>query len=374
MEFTQIITDNNLPVSKTYANFYQLIESSSNKNLLESILNKRAVHGVPVISSFNSNGLTCDFSSGLTPDEKKCIDEFLSIYFGQNHLSNETTYKIVDPIVESISNNFNKFSDMFSLESYDPIDFVFELEQINTKHYNFFKCLQFALILSKLDSIETAFKEAYGPDMTLSTGELNGKSVSSFMDLYNFMMDKVRQKFYKLMETAPSPLWSRMQLNSHKQIWALMWNVYSREFAYLHEIESKYKIHEEKMEELFKKLCGYYTETDDSGKQIEKFTNQDNMEKFSKFTEICDSAKKLFHEIIDNVYSNVKLTRNDYDTIASNVSDKIISELDEYHANYAKKYIPIMLELEISMNTLLDTTTNVLDVVITQLEKELQTN
>ena len=72
MEFTQSVTNN-----INYTGF----ESSPNANILNSILTKRAIHGIGVISSFNSNGLTCDFSSGLSPEEKECVNEFLNLYF-----------------------------------------------------------------------------------------------------------------------------------------------------------------------------------------------------------------------------------------------------------------------------------------------------
>lgn len=374
MEFTQINTNNNFPISETYSDFYQKIEFSPNKQWLASILNKRAVQGVPILSSFNANGLVCDFSSGLSQEEIPCIEEFLNCFFDMDNLLNDITLKNTQPIVESIEKNYMEYSSMFQLESYEPIEFVFALEQINTKNYNFFKCLQFALVLSKLEQMEMFLTSNYGPDVKLNIGELNAKPVSSFMDLYNFMVDKVRQIFKKLNATVPSTIWSRMQLNSHKHIAAMMWNVYSHEFAYLYKVESKYKIHEEKMEELFNKLCGYYTEQDESGKLIEKFTNPEHMEKYTQFIEIWSSAKNLFYKAMDSTESTGNLVKADYELIAANVHDQIIGNLNELNAGYASKYIPIMLNLEISMCTLLDATTNALDVVVSHLENQINQN
>ncbi len=362
MEFTQSA------ITNTY---YTGFESSPNANILNSILNKRAIQGIGVISSFNSNGLICDFSSGLSPEEKPHVDEFLELYFTSSNLLNETTCKNTQLIVDTISQNHKQFFDLNNLETYDVIDFIFTVEQINTKHYNLFKCLQFALILSKLEQMELFLKDNYGPDMTLKSDELNAKSVSSFSDLYNFMMEKVRKKFYKLMETAPSPLWSRMQLNSNKQIWALMWNVYANEFAYLYDVEKTNKISESDMEELFKKLCGYYTEIDSNGKTVEKFANPDYMEKFNTFTEISSSAKTKFYSYVNSLDSDNKIEKEEYQTIAEKITEEIVQELDEPNATYAKKYIPITLEMEINMCTLLDATSNALGVFATCLEKEI---
>lgn len=361
MEFTQYTTNNKFAFG---------FESSPNANILNSILNKRAIQGVGVISGFNSNGLTCDFSAGLTPEEKLHVDEFLSLYFKENLLT-ESTIKNVEPIVSAISENYKKFFDMYNLETYDGIDFIFTVEQINTKHYNLFKSLQFALILSKLEQMEIFFQDNYGPDMTLKTNELNVGTVSSFSDLYNFMMKKTRNKFYKLMETAPSPLWSRMQINSNKHIWALMWNVYSNEFAYLYNIEKINKISETDMEELFKKLCGYYTEIDSNGKTVEKFVNQDYMEKFTVINEISSSAKTKFYSWVNSLESEKKISKKEYQAIGEKVIDEVIGKLDEPNASYAKKYLPITMDMEINMCTLLDATTNALDVVISSLEKEI---
>ncbi len=352
--------------------YYTGFKSSPNANILNSIYNKRAIQGIGVISSFNSNGLTCDFSSGLSPEEKPHVDEFLALYFSSSNLLNEITSKNVQPIVDTIGENYKKFFDLYNLETYDVIDFIFTVEQINTKHHNLFRCLQFALILSKLEQMEIFFQDNYGPDMALKTDELNDKSVSSFSDLYNFMMEKERNKFYKLMATTPSPLWSRMQLNSNKQIWALMWNVYANEFAYLHYVEKTNNICESDMEALFKKLCGYYTEIDSNGKTVEKFANPDYMEKFNTFNEISSSAKTQFYSQVNLVESEKKISKEKYNAIAEKVIGEIVQELDEPNATYAKKYLPITLDLEINMCTLLDTTTNALDVLATCLENQIR--
>ncbi len=165
-----------------------------------------------------------------------------------------------------------------------------------------------------------------------------------------------------------------MQLNSHKEVWALMWHVYSYEFKYLHEIESKYQINENKMEELFSKLCGYYTEIDENGKTIEKFSNSENMEKFNVFSQICQTAKDAFRTAINektNESNESNLSRQDYESISVQVIEQVVSILKESDSSNAKKYLPNILGTEIDLELLLNGSTNTLNTFINYFENQL---
>ncbi len=369
MEFTLNVFS--CDINEIYPEFIKLTQSNPNKEKLISILNKRAVIGVPIISTFNSNGITCDFSSGLDTSESDCLNEFFNCFFPpENKLLNEITQSNVNPIVESIKTNLTQFNKMFSHDSYDIIELMFALEQVNTKHHNLFKCLEFCLILSKLELMENAIKKFYGLDIVIKTIQLNHKSVSTFSELYHFIVELIRNKFTLLNSQAPSSTWARMQLNSHKEVWALMWQVYSYEFKYLYDIESKYQINENKMEELFCKLCGYYTEIDENGNTIEKFSNAENMEKFNTFSQICQTAKETFRTAV-NESCKTNLSKQDYESISYQVIEQIVSVLKEPESSNAQKYLPNILGTEIDIELLLNATTNTLNTFINYFENQL---
>jgi len=372
---------------QTYNNFLQSIETNPNKSILISILAKRAVHGISVISSFNE--LTCDFSYGLDTNEKECVEEFLNLFFPiENNLLSEITMKNVDPIVESIKTNYIEFEKIGLIESNDIIEILCIIEKINTKHYNLFQCLQYCLILGKLEQMECVLKNKYGTtrlkpsfspknqgslefngsNIQIKSNQLNAKSVSKFYDLYNFMVNIVRENYLTYMKLAPDNAWTRMQLNSHKEIWALMWSVYASEFKFLYDIELAYQIKESMVKEVFEKLCGYRVEIDINGQMAEKFDDSKNTEKFNKFMEITQIAKDMFWDEI-NKKNICMLIREDYLNISNNVINQVVSKLDESDKTYAIKYLANILEDEINMELLLNSTTNTIDMFIAQLEK-----
>lgn len=349
-----------------YANFFEKIKLNPNKKYFESILKKRAVDGISVISSTNSNGLACNFSLGLNTSEANYIDEFLSLFFD----TNEITLKNVEPIIKSIQNNFNKFEEIQLMKSVDIIEMMFIIEEINLKHHNLFKCLEFCLILSKLEQMEKAIKQTFGFDVAIKINNPNNKLASGFNSFYNLVLHDVREQYTNIIKNK-SYTTLQTHLNFNKNIWALLWSVYANEFNYLHKVESKYKIDQNKLKELFVELYGYHIEKDETGKVIEKFSTQENTEKFNTFNEICHLATRYFYSIVNSYKSDEHLSHEKYEAIGCQVIEQIIEDLNDINKTLAKKYLPKILSTEIEMCMLLQNTTNSIDTTITQLEKDL---
>jgi hypothetical protein len=364
---------------KYIAEFEHLIESNQNKDsnvnkdklfdILESRLN-----GSFNVDCFTQNNLSFDFEKNLTDEQKYYLEQFDKYYYKEELINDKKhMLTIIDPIVLKIKNSYDNFIHFTSTKPDTLKQSLLFISSYGTNLFELNKILEFCLILIKLNQIQKLiidhFHTILEPEFDIKNFVDMNKSIT-FSDFYNSIsdfiseiycskMDKINKKHITEAQKKELEIYSNMLIKYKKILNGLFWIVYANEFKFIDNIQKKYLINDEMLEEYQKKMSVWFKIEDEviteSGEIHKKEIDvvEDFLEKFEETEfEIYEMLEKKAQEIKLEDVDNLTMER-----ILDEELDKLIDGLtkDTEEKNFYKTQFSVsavFVEMNVLFNKL----------------------
>lgn len=341
--------------------FENKISNIPNKEKLLDILKSRLEGNFKIDIMNNDDNKSFDFTYKLSDEQKYYLEEFDKYYYSIPLVS-ESTEKYIGSILNEIKSSYEDTLLFFNKKPESIKESLLTISLKSNKEFKLNNYLQIILIYSKLNTLNKLIKKHFNYVLEKNFHVNQFIKISENNYFKKFYIDVLRYIRNKCMNIYRSDNINEEKKNnvtkivesSGKILNGLFWITYANEFKLIDEVQEKYFIKNELLEEYEKKLSEWFTITDTiETENGEIHTNKINL--LESFIETYDEKDNEIYTILE-----AKM-----DELNPNLDDNIISkiledELDNYvnklsNDNDEKKLYKELFGLNISMCKLFNT-------------------
>lgn len=316
--------------ARLISEFETKVETNPNKDVLISILDSRLNGKIDITTTITEDFMSFNLEYDLTEEQISVLDIFGEVYYSKPLIGDNCIHMIA-PIIVEIEKNYTTFKNFISIPPTNFKHCIVSINSYSANQYKLNKILEFCLISYKITVLEAEIIKTYNhilptnfklKDVLDCDKKIAMNDPISFGELFNEIEAYIGTVYRNNLS---EPLIEQL-LNKRTILNRLFWLVYANEIKFVDNVQRKYLIDCDMIEEYQEKMstCSNFNVEnsvmmEDGSVQV---TNINLLENWcEQLTKIENSVDELLDKIV-----------NTYDNTIDNkiINDRLQEELTKY--------------------------------------------